>query len=101
MWYDASGGLHGGDEWWDIILRELISRDTLIVILSPVVLASQWVRDEMCITWGLRHELSLSLIPVLREPCERWADFALLLTHIWRLAGRPTRIAAILPLAKS
>ncbi|MBA3825069.1 MAG: SUMF1/EgtB/PvdO family nonheme iron enzyme [Ktedonobacterales bacterium] len=78
VWYDVSGGLHGGDEWWDMILRELTSRDTFIVILSPDAMASKWVRDEMSIAWRLRHEVGLTIIPVLWQPCERRADFALL-----------------------
>jgi hypothetical protein len=25
VWYDASGGLHGGDEWWRKIVAEITS----------------------------------------------------------------------------
>jgi hypothetical protein len=88
VWYDASGGLHGGDDWWDMILRELTSRDTFIVILSPDAVASKWVRDEMSIAWRLRNEVGLRIIPVMWQLCERRADYALL-QEVSFVAPRP------------
>lgn len=35
VWYDEAGGLHGGDSWWDKIVRELTARNFFIVVLSP------------------------------------------------------------------
>ena len=31
VWYDAHGGLHGGDAWWRKIVQELKSRNTFII----------------------------------------------------------------------
>jgi ribonuclease BN (tRNA processing enzyme) len=36
IWYDISGGLRGGDEWWNTIVQEITSRDIFIVVLIDV-----------------------------------------------------------------
>ncbi len=41
VWYDVSGGLHGGDAWWRRIVAEITTRDTFIVVLSPDAVASK------------------------------------------------------------
>ena len=54
VWYDARGGLNGGDIWWDKITRELRRRKVFIVLLSPDALKSPWVKKEISIAWA-RH----------------------------------------------
>ncbi len=78
VWYDASGGLHGGDEWWDRIVAEITERTTFIVILSPEALASKWVPREMSIAYRLHVELGHHLIPIMFQPCQRRSDWALI-----------------------
>ena len=35
VWYDVSGGLHGGDAWWRKIVQEIAARPIFVVVLSP------------------------------------------------------------------
>ena len=71
VWYDAQGGLHGGDTWWDKIKEELKARPVFIVILSPDALASSWVKDEIRIAWKLKNSPSGKfIIPILYRQCE-------------------------------
>jgi len=78
VWYDESGGLHGGDEWWDKIVAEITARDTFLVILSPNALASKWVPKEMSIAYRLHVELGHRLLPLLLLPCQQRADWAII-----------------------
>lgn len=78
VWYDSSGGLHGGDEWWNRIVAEITSRQFFIVIFSPDAVDSQWVVDEVNIAWTLRHRIGTRIIPVLYRPCDLRADWLLL-----------------------
>jgi formylglycine-generating enzyme required for sulfatase activity len=78
VWFDASGGLHGGDEWWRTIVTEITDRPIFIVILSPDALASRWVPREMDIAYRLHVELGHRLIPIMLKPCQRRADWALI-----------------------
>jgi hypothetical protein len=72
VWYDASGGLHGGDEWWKTIRHEMEQRPVVIVIVSPESKASDWVNREldMAVTQD-KH-----IIPVLFKPCQVRIDLA-------------------------
>jgi hypothetical protein len=47
VWYDASGGLHGGNQWWRTIVSEIKARPVFIVVVSPDAMASPWVNDEI------------------------------------------------------
>src|SRR5262249_58618393 len=47
VWYDQSGGLHAGDEWWRVIRQELEQRPIVIVIVSPDAIASEFVNKEL------------------------------------------------------
>jgi len=74
VWYDALGGLQGGDAWWRKIEQELSSRDVFIVVLSPGAVTSNWVNDEVDIAWSRKNELDparrMRLFPILYQPCE-------------------------------
>ncbi len=75
VWYDKSGGLLGGDEWWHKILAELTARPIFIVVLSPHALTSKWVNDEINIAWNQKNSPGGKLIiPVLYSNCEIRAD---------------------------
>jgi formylglycine-generating enzyme required for sulfatase activity len=78
VWYDASGGLHGGDEWWTTIRAEITARDVFIVVLSPDALASVWVPREMNIAYFQHAKVGKRLIPVFFRPCEPPADWQLI-----------------------
>jgi hypothetical protein len=71
VWYDAKGGLHGGDMWWDKIKEELRNRYVFIVVLSPNALVSPWVCDEIRIAWRQRNSSQGKyIIPLLYQPCK-------------------------------
>jgi tetratricopeptide (TPR) repeat protein len=75
VWYDAQGGLHGGDAWWRKIVQELKSRNTFIVVLSPDAMSSDWVNDEIDIAWRQKNSPArMRLFPVLYRPCEVRTD---------------------------
>lgn len=73
VWYDARGGLHGGDAWWHKIEQELNTRTTFIVVLSPDAVASAWVNDEIDIAWRRKNHPDpisrMRIIPLLLRPC--------------------------------
>ncbi len=71
VWYDALGGLAGGDTWWRKIVEEVTTRPIFIVVLSPAALESQWVQDEIAL--ALKQKDSPAgkvIIPVLYRPCK-------------------------------
>src|SRR5262249_55093290 len=68
-----------------IIERELMSRETFLVVLSPAALASQWVQSEWYAAWELLGQGKVkTFIPIIAERCEipmllrgmRWIDFS-------------------------
>jgi hypothetical protein len=67
VWYDTSGGLHGGDDWWDRIVAEITEREIFLVVLSPAALESKWVSQEMGIAFRQHVELGKRLLPVRCE----------------------------------
>jgi hypothetical protein len=79
VWYDAGGGLQGGDTWWRKIMQELKARHTFIVVLSPDSVASNWVNTEIDLAWRQKHSQSGKLIiPLLYRQCEIRDDLDLL-----------------------
>ncbi len=75
VWYDASGGLHGGDTWWRKIVAELSARPIFIIVLSPDALESPWVADEMNLAWKQKNSPGgKRIIPILYRPCTPWAE---------------------------
>ncbi|MBV9712269.1 MAG: TIR domain-containing protein [Ktedonobacteraceae bacterium] len=79
VWYDAKGGLHGGDNWWTRIKEEIKARSVFIVILSPDALDSPWVRDEIDLAWYLKNNTpeGKQIIPLLYRQCVVPDDLAL------------------------
>src|SRR5579859_6445801 len=78
VWYDASGGLRGGDEWWKTIVAEITASDTFLVILSPDALASDWVPREMAIAYLQHVRQGKRLLPLTYRPCKLSADWELI-----------------------
>ena len=66
VWYDAAGGLHGGDEWWGVIRREMEQRPIVVVIVSPDAMASDFVNKEL----DMAVLEDKQIIPVLYQPCK-------------------------------
>jgi formylglycine-generating enzyme required for sulfatase activity len=93
VWYDASGGLHGGDAWWRKIVQEIAARPIFVVVLSPDAMESRWVNDEIDLAWNLKNTPGgKTIIPVLHRACEPRAD--LRTRHIISfLAPRPYKAA--------
>lgn len=104
VWYDSSGGLHGGDEWWERIVAEVSARPYFLVVLSPNAEASKWVAQEMKLAWYLHVEQGKKLIPVRLAETPRRMDwgtihevdfsayldpqrYASALAEIWRTLG--------------
>lgn len=78
VWYDASGGLHGGDAWWRKIRTELKARSVFIVVLSPDSMTSPWVNDEIDLAWRQKNtRAGKRIIPVLYRECEVREDLYL------------------------
>lgn len=89
VWYDASGGLHGGDAWWNQILHELSQRPIFMVILSPDSMQSPWVSDEITLAWRQRNSpQGKRIIPVLYRECQIRHDVELL-QYVSFVAPRP------------
>lgn len=65
VWYDTSGGLHGGDEWWRVIRQEIEQRPIVVVILSPDAMASDFVNREL----DMAVLENKQIIPVLHRQC--------------------------------
>ncbi len=78
VWYDQSGGLHGGDDWWREIVAQITARDTFIVVLSPNAVASRWVPKEMGIAYYQNVVLGKHILPILLAPCELTADWQMI-----------------------
>ncbi len=80
VWYDAHGGLHGGEAWWRKIVQEVTTRNVFIVLLSPDSLSSKWVQDEVAIAWNQKNATTTSfsglklIVPLLCRPCNVPAD---------------------------
>jgi len=87
VWYDISGGLHGGDEWWREIVRQITARDVFMVILSPNALSSKWVVEEMEHAYYLKVTQGKRLLPIRYQPCDFPADMG----HWGRIHGLPCR----------
>jgi serine/threonine protein kinase len=69
VWYDALGGLIGGDDFLSKIDDELIARDTFLIILSPDAVKSSWVNAELKLALNEHYSKQKNIIPVLYQPC--------------------------------
>ena len=67
VWYDD--GLRGGDAWWDEIVKQLHSRNTFILILSPDAVRSPYVKEEIRIAVQRHLEGKMLLLPLLLRKC--------------------------------
>lgn len=96
VWYDTSGGLHGGDDWWNRILAEITERPYFLVVLSPNASASKYVQEEMSIAYRLKVELGTRLRPVRLADSPRRVDWGGVQEFDFTQAGDPARYAAAL-----
>lgn len=107
VWYDASGGLDGGDEWWKKIVTEVTARPIFLLILSPDAMASKWVQDELAMAWDQKNSgEGKRIVPVLARPTDVRADLRTLqlvsflpprsydeaLTNLLNVIKRPLRL---------
>src|SRR5512145_956289 len=63
VWWDLSD-LRGGDDWVSLIANAIADSETVIVVLSPDAVASEWVRKEYTQALSLRKRI----IPVMFSP---------------------------------
>lgn len=78
VWYDASGGLHGGDAWWRVIVTELTARPVFIVVLSPSSMRSPRVNDEIDLAWKQKNSAAgKAIVPVQLHHCQVREDVAM------------------------
>jgi TIR domain/EVE domain len=78
VWYDASGGLQGGDAWWRTIVAELKTRPVFIVIASPDSMASPWVNDEIDLAWRQKNAPGgKAIVPIIYRACEMREDLSM------------------------
>ena len=78
VWYDVSGGLHGGDEWWRKIVAEITARPIFLLILSPDAMASGYVQTEFDLAFKQKHNpAGKKIIPILYKPCQPREDMTL------------------------
>lgn len=78
VWYDAAGGLQGGDDWWSKIVHEITTRDIFILILSPQALESPWVLTEFTLAFTQKHkQTGKRIIPIMYQQCEPRADMSM------------------------
>lgn len=70
VWYDAAGGLRGGDHWQEKIIAELRARPIFLVILSPQAVTSTWVQREVRLAdEPLADGRKRRIIPLLYHDC--------------------------------
>jgi pSer/pThr/pTyr-binding forkhead associated (FHA) protein len=70
VWFDVSGGLHGGDAWWRTIVAEVTTRPIFVVIWSPDARDSSWVNDEIDLAWNQKNDPGgKRIIPLLYRDC--------------------------------
>src|SRR5579884_897529 len=75
VWYDAKGGLHGGDTWWSKIIEEITARNIFIVVLSPDSMSSPWVNDEINLAWRQKNSPEgKRIFPILYRQCKSRPD---------------------------
>ena len=75
VWYDSSGGLRPGVNWWQTILKEVTERPIFLVIWSPDARDSKWVNDEVDLAWQAMHAPGgKTIIPLIWRPCDMRAD---------------------------
>lgn len=104
VWFDTSGGLHAGDDWWDTIVHEITARHFFLVVLSAHADQSNWVQREMRIGFRQHVEQGKRLLPIRISSSPRredWADiheldftqchdpahYAAALTELWQVLG--------------
>jgi hypothetical protein len=78
VWWDAV--LHSGETFDEVIERNLRAAKAVVVLWSPLSVASRWVRAE-----ATQADRSNKLVPVIIEPCNLPIIFEL--THTTDLGG--------------
>lgn len=73
VWYDSSGGLQGGDEWWDKIRLQIEQRPIFLVVLSPASMDSVYVNREISMAM-VQDPQRIRIVPVLHQPCNIRGD---------------------------
>jgi TIR domain/TPR repeat len=74
VFYDVMGGLHGGERWWNKIVKELTARNVFLLVLSPDSMNSQWVLREIDVALNENKYI----IPILHRTCNIRADLKIL-----------------------
>lgn len=96
VWYDTSGGLQGGNDWWNRIIAEITERPYFLVVLSPHAWESKWVPEEMGIAYRQKVELGKRLLPVRLADSPRREDWKGVQEFDFTQSDNPVRYAAAL-----
>lgn len=76
VWHD--GEIRLGDNWNEVIKRELETSDLVLILLSPDCLASSYINStELRITFERLEKGIARVVPVIVRPC-LWKDYPLL-----------------------
>src|SRR5258707_4254245 len=59
VWYDDN--LHGGEEWWAEILREIAACEHFVLLMSDASINSEWCQREL----DEAGRLNKHIVPVL------------------------------------
>jgi internalin A len=74
-WHDRM--IAPGDDWNDVIQRELAEADVVIILLSSAALSTDYINDhEIPKALELHHTGEVVVVPVILEKC-RWEETAL------------------------
>ncbi|HZF13273.1 MAG TPA: TIR domain-containing protein [Thermoanaerobaculia bacterium] len=79
-WCDATE-ISPGERWREKLDHEIASSDYVVVFLTPNVVSSKWLADELCSSSGELEQKKVTVIPVLLEDCElprelmKWQTF--------------------------
>jgi pSer/pThr/pTyr-binding forkhead associated (FHA) protein len=78
VWYDNSGGLRVGDNWWETIVTKLAMCDLFLLIMSPAAQQSRAVSAELDMAWTRRLQGKTRILPILYMACDARLDLTTL-----------------------
>lgn len=79
VWFDAAGGLHGGETFIERIRDEVRERPVFIVIVSPDAMGSRFVNHEvsLALSYDINSPGGKLIVPVLYRECDMREDLAM------------------------
>lgn len=81
VWYDDN--LHGGEEWWAEILREIAACQHFVLLMSDASLSSEWCQREL----NEASKLNKHIVPVLVRARTQVPERLSIIQHIDMASG--------------